>query len=594
LAIVAALSDPVAQFAFDGDLASSVGNASIAPKGQQRFIRGLEGMALEFTPGRSDFHALVTGLPEMTSSDDFTVLFWVRSSADSANKMVVVSQKVLPDNSLESQKNEGWAFSSMHGTWAWNVGSGNRRLNYQRENGYRMPINDGRWHQVAMSYDSSTSLFRLYFDGANWATYNIEDSGGFSFDGTAPFMLGQPDSARTSNIDAELIRNGREDLQKFVDLYHSFGLPKLKPEEFIPLVVDPGRITKQNAESAGISLSDEQVDSIESLASGLMRNPYTIHQSIDYMEVALLPKVYRLEEGEIKINYSAAEELISNNQLSDSDFDLDNLTIWDRTVSTREISRDYTRRFPSRETGYDAIPRVVAGAFNIYHGGIHHSIEQHGWDSRDITAQVIAKHGVDLVMMQETYSAGDYISAELGYYFATTVDWDNLNQGANISVLSRYPIEEITVPPNSAFMNVSALVRLSSKQRIYVMSNWYGMRNFPDVFEFHKDRFGQSDSIPVLFGGDFNAVPPTDGGSSQAYDMLTAAGFIDAFRELHPDPEASPGYSHRSGRRIDQLYYKGSALKNTSTEVISTWPSLFPSDHYLIRSEFELDYRTER
>jgi hypothetical protein len=117
-------------------------------------------------------------------------------------------------------------------------------------------------------------------------------------------------------------------------------------------------------------------------------------------------------------------------------------------------------------------------------------------------------------MMQETYSSGDFIAAELGYYFATTVDWDYLNQGSNISVLSRYPIEELHVPEDAPFMNVGARIAISRSQDLYAMSNWYGMAQFPAVFDFHADRFGQSESIPTLFAGDFNAVPHLDGGDS--------------------------------------------------------------------------------
>ena len=91
-----------------------------------------------------------------------------------------------------------------------------------------------------------------------------------------------------------------------------------------------------------------------------------------------------------------------------------------------------------------------------------------------------------MIMMQETYSSGDFIAAELGYYFATTVDWDYLNQGANISVLSRYPIEELHVQEDSPFQNVGTKVAISRTQDLYVMSNWYGMDQFPDVFDFHQ------------------------------------------------------------------------------------------------------------
>ncbi len=202
--------------------------------------------------------------------------------------------------------------------------------------------------------------------------------------------------------------------------------------------------------------------------------------------------------------------------------------------------------------------------------------------------EMLEEQKADVIMMQETYSNGDYIAAELGYYFATTVDWDYLNQGSNISVMSRYPIKELHVPPTSSFMNVGVKVALSDNQDIYVMSNWYGMNNFPDVFEFHQDRFSNADEIPIIFAGDFNALPHTDGGNSPASEKMLGSGFTDAFRELYPDVEKYPGPTFHRGRRIDQLYYKGRTLTNKSTNVISEWPTGFPSDHFMIVTEFNL------
>ena len=60
---------------------------------------------------------------------------------------------------------------------------------------------------------------------------------------------------------------------------------------------------------------------------------------------------------------------------------------------------------------------------------------------------------------------------------------------------------------------------------------------------------------------------------------------------MYPDVKKYPGFTHMEDIRIDQLYYKGKGLKNSFTmiiEVISTWPSGFPSDHFLIVSKFEL------
>jgi endonuclease/exonuclease/phosphatase family metal-dependent hydrolase len=311
------------------------------------------------------------------------------------------------------------------------------------------------------------------------------------------------------------------------------------------------------------------------------------------MDVAPLLKIYRLVDGRITIDTAAAAVYAARERLSRPEFDIDEPQVWDRVLSADEVRQSYARHFqPAPADDMQKRSSLTAAAWNIYHGGIHHTPEREGWDSRQIIAELIRRENIDIVMMQETYSTGDYIAAELGFCFATTIDWDNLNQGANISVLSRFPIEEVHVPPGSAFMNVAARIRLSETQDIWAMSNWYGMRNFPEVFAFHESRLAEADRVPILFGGDFNAVPHTDGGDSPASRQLAEAGFTDAFRHLHPDVDAHPGVTHDNGRRIDQLYFKGAGLTNTSTTVISTWPTRFPSDHYLIKSVFELENST--
>ena len=272
---------------------------------------------------------------------------------------------------------------------------------------------------------------------------------------------------------------------------------------------------------------------------------------------------------------------------------MDNLAVWDRVLDRDEVLASYAGFFePEVVTLEENLSSLTAAAWNIYHGGKHFTSERDGWDSRMEIARMLAAEDADVIMMQETYSSGDLIAAELGYYFATTIDWDNLNQGANISVISRYPINEVYVEGTSTFHNVGTKVALSRTQDMYVMSNWYGMNQFPTVFEFHQNRFQESDAIPTLFAGDFNAIPHTDDGDSPASRTLLDAGFTDAFRSLYPNVEDSPGWTHRSDRRIDQLYYLGAGLTNTSTKVISTREGDFPSDHYLLLSTFDLHYRT--
>ena len=52
------------------------------------------------------------------------------------------------------------------------------------------------------------------------------------------------------------------------------------------------------------------------------------------------------------------------------------------------------------------------------------SLKKDGWDSRMRIVEIIKEKNLDIVLLQETYSSGDFIAAELGYYFATTSDWD--------------------------------------------------------------------------------------------------------------------------------------------------------------------------
>lgn len=559
---------------------------------------GLDGKALRRRPGDGSL-PLAIDESVLAADRNFSLQFWVRTIADSDARFVLLSQKQYADNSLASQKNAGWVFYISGGTWAWNMGTGNRRITYERDNGAFMPINDGRWHQLTMTHDSVAGLIRLFFDGRNVVTYNVRDSSGFDFASPTRVRVGWdgPPAVSPSDI-LPAITDGASNLQELVDAFNGLGLPALQPDELMRVVIDPDRLfeSKRRAldheQHAGLlqALEGVSLEAIDQLTRRLMRNPYTVHQAPSFMEVAPLLKIYGLVDGRITIDRAAAVAYGDRERLDAPSFDIDELTVWNRALAPDEVTRSYAQHYqPSGVEVARRLESLTASAWNIFHGGIHQSIEAHGWDSRQAIIDLIQREEIDVVMMQETYSSGDYIAAELGYYLATTIDWDNLNQGANISVLSRYPIEEVHVPPGSAFMNVAAKIRLSQTQHIYAMSNWYGMRNFPEVFAYHEARFEDANRIPILFAGDFNAVPHTDGGDSQASRRLLEAGFIDAYRSLYPDVENHPGITHRSGSRIDQLYFKGAGLTNTSTTVLSTWPSLFPSDHYLIKAEFEFD-----
>ncbi len=596
---------PIAKFEFEGNLNSAKGTSVKGIiEGEVSYSKGLEGQALSMVPeGPLSYLTLIGEALKCDKSKNFSVQFWIKSTQDSDKPFVILSQKEFADRSLASQKEPGWVLFVSGGTWAWNMGSGTRRITYQHENGEHMPLNDGKWHQLTMTYNSAKSEVRLFYDGDNRALYNVADADGFDFSNADQVVVGgqKITSYTQTEILPEIIQ-GAEKLQRLVDEFNSLGLKKLEPDQFEDLIVSPKRLFERKmnekkallgADSQSFLESMKSVDlgSVEKLRADLMQNAYTVHQVKDFMKVAPLMKIYSLAGDEVIIDHDAARTYTQRELLYRADFDMDNLAIWARVLSPDEVLISYAKHIrPNRPDIVQKQTSLTAAVWNIHHGGIHDTIEKDGWDSRIRIAEMLKEEDADVVMMQETYSNGDFIAAELGYYFATTVDWDYLNQGANISVLSRYPIKEIYVPREAPFNNVAVKIAISKTQEMYVMSNWYGMNSFPAVFDFHKARFGDSDTIPTLFAGDFNAVPHTDGGDSPASRKLLETGFTDAFRSLYPDVQKYPGKSHRSGRRIDQLYYMGKGLKNTSTKTVSSWPGGFPSDHFLIMSKFDLLY----
>ncbi|MFC2166408.1 endonuclease/exonuclease/phosphatase family protein [Acidobacteriota bacterium] len=573
------------QFNFENNVKSK--NLELSGKGYS-FVQGVEGQALYINPDK-DYNNLTVSNLELNGTKDFSIQCWIKTN--SKNPTVFLSQKDFAGKGITNQKNAGWALYSSGGTFAWSIGSGSQRIEYERDNGKKMPVNDGQWHQLTLTYKKELSQFCLYYDGHNKATYNV----GFDFTNNEPLVIG----STKNDFDYENrylpeIESGAKQLQVFVDEFNSLGLESLKSEEFIDLIVNPERLYEEKLKEQGESSTNQNVKNLEKVLEArkkLMPNPYTVFQNKGLTNLKPISKIYSLKDNKVVINKSAAKSFTMNEKLFPSDFAMDQLSIWEKVMSAEEVMDCYSKLRKTMPLKLEKnLKALTVGVWNIWHGGKHFDTQQNNADSRLCIAEILKKYDVDVILMQETYSSGDFIAADLGYYFATTSDRDYCYQGANISVISRYPIKEIKVSKETEFNNVAVRLAISKTQEIYAMSNWYGMAQFPAVFDFHKSRFDNSDKIPILFGGDFNAVPHTDGGKSPASEKMLEEGFTDAFRSLYPDVQEYPGYSHRSGRRIDQLYYKGQGLKNTSTKIISSWPTGFPSDHFLILSKFDLNY----
>ncbi|MBC8219130.1 MAG: endonuclease/exonuclease/phosphatase family protein [Proteobacteria bacterium] len=551
------------------------------------FEDGLDGQAIVLNPDKGSTHINLDNV-SLDSSKDFSIQFWIKTT--SKNPTVFLSQKSFENKSITTQKNAGWVLYSSGGTFAWSIGSGSRRITYERDNEAKMPVNDGEWHQITLTYSKELSEFRLYYDGHNKAIYKAN----FEFSNNEPIVIGSVENTFDfENKHSLKIESGLQQLQMYVDEFNALGLDPLENEEFIDLLVDPEGLFDAKQEMQVDSYKTNKKDLAKALAvrRRLSSNPYTVYQNRNLTNLKPVSKIYALKDGKVMINDSSAKLFTLNEKLYPPEFSMDNLSIVEQTISAKEVLDSY-RKYRKCEPFELAsnLKDITVGVWNIWHGGMHWTLEKDGWDSRLRIVEMIKEKKIDIILMQETYSSGDFLAAELGYYFATTSDWDYCFQGANISVISRYPIQEVQVLHETEFYNVAVKLAISETQEIWAMSNWYGMNQFLTAFDFHKSRFAKADNIPVVFGGDFNAVPHTDGGNSPASKSMIEEGFTDAFRSLYPDVKKYPGFTHRNGERIDQLYYKGKGMKNDSTEVISLWPTGFPSDHYLIVSKFALDY----
>lgn len=287
---------------------------------------------------------------------------------------------------------------------------------------------------------------------------------------------------------------------------------------------------------------------------------------------------------------------------------LDELQVWDKTLSPEEVSKDYQSHLkPKEEPEFDKETLSILN-WNIWHGGSHYLKERDGFDGVELIIEMIENSGADIVLMQETYGSGSRISSNLGFYYYEACSAIGAVWGANLSVMSRYPIEEVYLNENPsnygknyAFNNAGARIRLTDDKKILAFTNWYNA-NKPEDLEgalkgFHN-LLEDADNIPHVWAGDFNSVSHLDDGKGESGHsrLIIGAGFNDSYRELYPDPEQYPCITSPSNeKRIDYIYYKGSklALVEVGKIIEEGFQGLetpnYPSDHLGITAKFKVN-----
>ncbi len=397
------------QFNFESNVKSK--NLELIGEGYS-FDQGIEGQALYIKSDNGFVNLNVSDLM-LDGTKDFSIQCWIKT--DSKNPTVFLSQKDFKSKGITDQKNAGWALYSSGGTFAWSIGSGSRRIKYERDNGKRMPVNDGQWHQLTLTYSKELSQFCLYYDGHNKAIYNV----GFDFTNNEPLVIGSTknDFDYENNYLSE-IESGAKQLQVLVDEFNSLDLENLKSEEFIDLIVSPHRLYEEKLKKQGESNTNEDEKYLEKVLAArkkLMPNPYTVFQNRGLTNLKPISKIYSLKDTTVIFNKSAAKSFTKSEKLYPSDFAMDNLSIWERVISAEEVLDSYSKLQKSNPFKLEKnLKALTVGVWNIWHGGKHFDTQKENADSRLCIAEILKKNEVDVILMQETYSSGDFIAAELG------------------------------------------------------------------------------------------------------------------------------------------------------------------------------------
>lgn len=283
------------------------------------------------------------------------------------------------------------------------------------------------------------------------------------------------------------------------------------------------------------------------------------------------------------------------------DGSLDELAIWDRSLTDAEVDELYSAHRPSKVKPLPPTRQSIkVMAWNIWHGGHHYVRDGEGgrivrgdiWDKPELVnsydgavrvAEIIEELGADIVLLQESYGSGPRIASLLDYeIMIATGLFSNQVWGPNITLLSRFPIEQAYVERRFVSNNGGAVIRISEGQHVVAFSNWYPGRRTSElegVLARWSEVIANSDAVPVFYGGDFNAQSHFNGGETQHSRIMVDAGFTDSFFEK------GSGYE----RRIDFLYYKGSKLAPTTSIMRREEIADYPSDHPLVLTEYDLD-----
>lgn len=289
----------------------------------------------------------------------------------------------------------------------------------------------------------------------------------------------------------------------------------------------------------------------------------------------------------------------------------------------------------------DPVPAVVrVMSFNLWHGG------DAGKQSFDQTVAVVKESQADIVGLQETdgLNAAGKVRPDHAIKLAQRLGWHYLDQGGRTGIISRFKIVASTRE------KWGAKLELSSGQQLYIFNAHlahspyqpYQLLRIPygkvaflttadEAVRAATDaRGGQvkrllaevkavlPEGLPVFITGDFNEPSHLDWTTAAvtakycplevpwpSTKAIDAAGFVDAYRGVHPDPVKRRGLTWTPTTqatdpkdrhdRIDFVFVGGAKSKVRTAQIVGEAREFadiivtpYPSDHRAVVAEIEL------
>lgn len=283
--------------------------------------------------------------------------------------------------------------------------------------------------------------------------------------------------------------------------------------------------------------------------------------------------------------------------------------------------------------------KLTVMAWNVWHEGHSNAYPGKGCEG---TIDIIRKSETDVILMVETYGAAPMVADSLGYNYSLL--------SSNLCIYSRYPIlKTYTFPEQISTFNFGGVEIDMEGTPVRLFNTW--LHYLPDarlvptdkpeadilawddagsrdeeirtILNILKPMIAETDSIPVIIGGDFNSHSHLDwteetknmynhGGAVVNWTVskeMEAAKFKDSFRELNPDPVKNIGTTWLTDvdsletvsrfDRIDYIYYQGKTIQAIESEcydnilgemfLFKGKEFFYASDHGFVLTMFKID-----